>query len=132
MDEDEAGFIADLQAAHSSHIAGMLYGRQMMEPRNSTTRQRQLFRQSSQDWHHFLEFPSAREAQIQAFRVGPRGRHPWEDEADEARVQRRYDLYREDMTTAFQHMMGDASIPLRGGVPKGRHYSPSSTARVPS
>ena len=41
IDEDEAkGFIADLQAAHSSHVAGMLYGRQLMEPRNSTTRHR--------------------------------------------------------------------------------------------
>jgi hypothetical protein len=50
MDEDEfIGHIADLQATHSSHVAGMMYGRTIIEPTNSTTHRRQRFRQSSQD-----------------------------------------------------------------------------------
>ena len=86
MDEDEfMGHIADLQATHSSHVAGMMYGRTIMEPTNSTTHRRQRFRQSSQDWHQFLGFASA-------VRPGALGKRPqpWEDDAAESRTQRRY------------------------------------------
>lgn len=48
IDLDESiEFVADLQAGHSAYIAGMIYGRQIMEPTDSTIRHRQLFRQSS-------------------------------------------------------------------------------------
>lgn len=50
--------ITDLQAGYLPSTAGMMYGRLMTELSNSTTRHRQLFRQSSQDWHHFLAFES--------------------------------------------------------------------------
>lgn len=113
IDPDESmGFVADLQAGHSAHIAGMIYGRQMMEPTDSTMRHRQLFRQSSQDWHNFLAFRSIRERQEQPVTIGKRKRNPWEDEATEGRVERRYELQQCDMGEAFQHMMG-ADIPFR-------------------
>lgn len=44
-----AGHIADLQAAHSSHIAGMIYGREVTEQAGTTAHRRELFRLSSTD-----------------------------------------------------------------------------------
>ncbi|CAG8195842.1 unnamed protein product [Penicillium olsonii] len=51
--------ILDLQAAHSSHIAGTTYGRSIDEQPGTTAHRRQLFRRSSTDWHRFLGFTSA-------------------------------------------------------------------------
>lgn len=62
--EDSARFdsvlsrIADLQAAHSSHMAGIVYGREITEQAGSTVQRRELFRLSSTDWHRFLAFSS--------------------------------------------------------------------------
>jgi hypothetical protein len=47
--EQWLGHIADLQAAHSSHIAGMIYGRAMQEQAGSTAHRREMFRLSSTD-----------------------------------------------------------------------------------
>ena len=43
------GYIADLQATYSSHMAGLMYGREIMENTSSTVFRRQKFRESSQD-----------------------------------------------------------------------------------
>jgi hypothetical protein len=48
--------IADLQAAHSSHVAGMVYARQITEQAGTTSHRRAMFRQSSVEWHEFLGF----------------------------------------------------------------------------
>ncbi|CEL11233.1 hypothetical protein ASPCAL14336 [Aspergillus calidoustus] len=53
--------ITDLQAAHSSHVAGMVYGRQIMEQAGTTSHRRAMFRQSSVEWHEFLGFPREEE-----------------------------------------------------------------------
>ncbi|CAG8359639.1 unnamed protein product, partial [Penicillium salamii] len=115
MDEDGMqALIADIQAAHSASVAGTQYGRMMMENPNTTARHRELFRQASQDWHHFLGFASTR---IQHDRQAPgpkRTPHPWVVETAEARTQRRYDLHQTNMEEAFQHMMGSSEVVLRG------------------
>jgi hypothetical protein len=54
--EDRTGDIADKQAGHSSHVAGIVYGRESMEFAGSTTMRRLKFRASSMDWHQFLGF----------------------------------------------------------------------------
>lgn len=114
MDEDGiAAFIADLQAAHSSSVAGTQYGRMLMENPNRTARHRELFREASQDWHHFLGFKSTRVSQARQA-VGAKRKNPWEDQAAEAQIQRRYRMYESDMDEAFQHMMGGTDISLRG------------------
>ncbi|CAG8367275.1 unnamed protein product, partial [Penicillium salamii] len=46
-----AGHAADLQAAHSSHMADMIYEREITEQPGTTAHRRQLFRLSSTDWH---------------------------------------------------------------------------------
>jgi hypothetical protein len=57
--EQWMGHIADLQAAHSSHVAGMIYGRGIMEQPGTTAHRREMFRLSSTDWHKFLGFVSS-------------------------------------------------------------------------
>lgn len=43
------GHITDLQAAHSSHIAGIIYSREVTEQAGTTAHRRKLFRLSSTD-----------------------------------------------------------------------------------
>jgi GH25 family lysozyme M1 (1,4-beta-N-acetylmuramidase) len=47
--EQWMGHIADLQAAHSSHVAGMVYGRGIQEQASTTAHRREMFRLSSTD-----------------------------------------------------------------------------------
>jgi len=63
-DEDNiAGAIADEQAGHTSHVAGMIYARAIMEQAGAVADKRQRFRESRMDWHRFLCFQSAVEGQ---------------------------------------------------------------------
>ncbi|GES66460.1 DEAD/DEAH box helicase [Aspergillus terreus] len=55
----EQSHIANLQAAHSSHITGIIYGRRLIEQANITVHRQAMFRASSSDWHRFLRFASA-------------------------------------------------------------------------
>jgi superfamily II DNA helicase RecQ len=117
---DEDGIrarVADLQAGHLPSTAGMMYGRLMTELSNSTIRHRQMFRQSSQDWHEFLKFGSILEPKSKPVAIGPQKVQPWEQGIAEAQIQRRYDISRVDMSEAFQHMMGDTNTRLRGMQP---------------
>lgn len=41
------GYITDLQAAHSSHMAGMIYGRNIMEQAGTTAHRKEMFCLSS-------------------------------------------------------------------------------------
>ena len=59
MAEKEEDDIADLQAGHGSHVAGMIYARDIMEVRGEIASKRQRFRESSQEWHRFIGFASA-------------------------------------------------------------------------
>lgn len=119
--DDEAGidkdgvaaFIADLQATHSSSVAGTQYSRMLIENPNSTARHRELFREASQDWHHFLGFASTRTSQARQV-AGAKRKNPWEDQATEAQIQRRYHIYECDIGEAFQYMIGSTEMVLRG------------------
>ncbi|KAH1735539.1 hypothetical protein KXX09_006613, partial [Aspergillus fumigatus] len=84
--EQWIGHIADLQAAHSSHVAGMVYGCVMQEQAGSTAHRREMFWLSSTDWHQFLGFSALGHPSI----LGKRKRAPWEDEAEVSRMERRY------------------------------------------
>ena len=54
--EDEAHQIQDEQAAHTSHVAGMVYARGIMELSGVVASKRQRFREASTEWHQFLGF----------------------------------------------------------------------------
>ncbi|KAG8630425.1 hypothetical protein KVT40_002044 [Elsinoe batatas] len=57
--DDKLARIADRQAGHGSHVAGMIYARLMQEMTGSVTEVRKGYRASSRMWHAFLRFPSA-------------------------------------------------------------------------
>jgi hypothetical protein len=59
----------DLQAGHSSRIAGNIYGRMLNEAPFHTQARRAAFRKVSTEWHLFFRFPSAMYAP--GHRVGP-------------------------------------------------------------
>ncbi|KAJ5443111.1 hypothetical protein N7445_004862 [Penicillium cf. griseofulvum] len=106
------GHIADLQAAHSSHVAGFIYGREITEQAGSTVQRRELFRQSSIDWHRFLAFSSIESPVYQGFRK--RKRASWEQDYEERRTGRRYLLRETNLTDALQSFFGDTTVRFRG------------------
>jgi hypothetical protein len=56
-DKENAGAsIADEQAGHTAHVAGLIYARGIMEQAGVVADKRQQFRASSSDWHRFLGF----------------------------------------------------------------------------
>jgi hypothetical protein len=75
--------IADEQAGHTSHIAGLVYARGIMELAGAVADKRQQFRMSSTDWHGFLGFQAGVDEQKPSMK---RKRAPYESEADEARI----------------------------------------------
>jgi hypothetical protein len=84
--EQWMGHITDLQAAHSSHVAGMVYGWGIQEQAGTTAHWQEMFWLSSTDWHQFLGFgvpapPST---------LGKRKRAPWEDEAEVSWMEQRH------------------------------------------
>ncbi|KAI9035075.1 uncharacterized protein KD926_004657 [Aspergillus affinis] len=110
--EQWMGHIADLQAAHSSHVAGMIYGRNIMEQAGTTAHRKEMFRLSSTDWYRFLQFASA-EAIEPPTALGKRKRAPWEEAAAEQQIWRRYRFQQADMAAAAQRMV-QKEIQLRG------------------
>lgn len=106
--EDGVRDIADEQAGHSSHVAGMVYGRESMEFAGSTTMRRLKFRASSMDWHQFLGF-AAEAPTVLGKRV-----NPWEAQAADHQVQRREQLQATHMEQALQQMTGQGEMQFRG------------------
>jgi hypothetical protein len=99
-DEDlEISNIADKQAGHTPHVAGMVYGRESTELDSSTITCCLWFRASSIDWHQFLGFP----AQLGGPVLGKRA-NPWEEQARDHQEQRRQQLATMDMEQALQQM----------------------------
>ena len=110
-DEDPDGMgmgnIADEQAGHTPHVAGMIYGREITEFEGSTTTRRLKFRASSTDWHQFLGFRD------ESHPVLGKRRNPWEEQAVDHQVQRRAQLQAMNMEQALQRMTG-REIAFRG------------------
>jgi superfamily II DNA helicase RecQ len=102
-EENMAAIIQDEQSGHTAHVAGMVYARGIMEMAGVTADRRQLFRNSSTDWHRFLGFQSAVDA---AADVKKRKRAPFESEADDARMERLERLRKMDPAAQLQRMKG--------------------------
>ena len=109
-EENMASAIADEQAGHTAHIAGMIYARGIMEQAGAVADKRQQFRMSSTDWHRFLGFQAS---SAEEDRCRKRKRAPFESEADEARIDRWDRLRKMNTTMQLQRMM-DRSTEFRG------------------
>jgi hypothetical protein len=48
----------DLQAGHSSHVAGMIYGREIQQGTTGVAAQQEHYRKVSTTWHRFFNFGS--------------------------------------------------------------------------
>jgi superfamily II DNA helicase RecQ len=108
-DYDEAtaiARIADEQAGHTHHTAGMVYGREITERPGAVVDRRQRFRASSVEWHCFLGFES-REGDNQTGQK--RQRAPFEEEALDARTERWTRLRDIDAEAQLKRMMGPHS-----------------------
>ena len=115
MDEAQwLGYIADLQAAHSLHVAGMVYRQGIMEQAETTAHRQRMFRLSSTDWYRFLGFVSADNNPETSSNPHKRKRAPWEEEADDSQIMRRHRLNTMDITQMLRQMTGQEAIQFRG------------------
>jgi hypothetical protein len=96
--------IADEQAGHTSHVAGLVYARGIMEQAGAVADKRQQFRASSTDWHRFSGFQADVDDGTKSRK---RKRAPFESEADEARIDRWQRLRKIDSSKQLKRMMGD-------------------------
>jgi superfamily II DNA or RNA helicase len=103
-EENIAAAIADEQSGHTSHVAGLVYARGIMEQAGAVADKRQQFRASSPDWHRFLGFQADVEDGKESRK---RKRAPFESEADEARIHRWQRLKID--ASAQQRMMGNTA-----------------------
>ncbi|KAM7182564.1 hypothetical protein V8F33_014215 [Rhypophila sp. PSN 637] len=55
-DEDTVDSVWDLQAGHSTHVAGMIYARELQQGALGTAVRRDGFRRVSRQWYRFLGF----------------------------------------------------------------------------
>jgi hypothetical protein len=103
--EDEEGIdddAADLQAGHGSHVAGMIYARELQQGLGGTARMREEFRNISHELHRLLGFGI--DAKAQGGRK--RKRDQFESEREEGRFRRLRRLRQVDISGQLQQMMG--------------------------
>ena len=99
--------IADEQAGHTAHIAGLIYARGIMEQTGAVADKRQQFRASSMDWHRFLGFQSAMDEGCGGKR---RKRAPFESQAEESRVDRWQRLRKMNTGVQLKRMIGKEAM----------------------
>ncbi|KAF3403885.1 hypothetical protein F1880_010268 [Penicillium rolfsii] len=83
------GRAASAHAGHSSHVAGITYGREVTERAGTTAQRREFFRLSSTDWHRFLGFPDVESGLGQLLGWRP---SPFDQEAQQLQHQRGHRL----------------------------------------
>ncbi|KAM4065788.1 DEAD/DEAH box helicase [Hirsutella rhossiliensis] len=105
-DDDEDDDIWDLQAAHSTHVAGMVYARGLQQGMFGTEARRDQFRAISRQWHHFLDFGAE---DRKGAGLGRRRREAFETQREEARFQRLRRLCQVDPRGQLRTMMGEGA-----------------------
>ncbi|KAI8416192.1 hypothetical protein FOFC_02501, partial [Fusarium oxysporum] len=113
LDEDEDDDIedspVDLQAGHGTHVAGMVYAREMQQGLFSTATMRDKFRSVSRQWHRLLEFRDGDEfidrAGGGAWRR-KREREPFKTEQEHNQLQRFRRMQQVDIAGQLRQMLG--------------------------
>ncbi|KAG6310454.1 hypothetical protein E4U44_005501 [Claviceps purpurea] len=103
--EDEDGIddeASDLQAGHGTHVAGMIYARELQQGLGGTAMARERFREVSTKWHGFFDFHVRDAAQPGKNRK----RELFESDRDEARYDRLHKLQQVNISGQLQQMMG--------------------------
>ena len=106
--EDEDGIddeASDLQAGHGSHVAGMIYARELQQGLSGTALAREKFREVSTKWHRFFGFDMHDTAQP----GHKRKREGFESAREEVRFQRLHQLQQVNISGQLQQMMGQGT-----------------------
>ena len=104
--------IADTQAGHTSHIAGLIYARLILEQSGAVAEKRDWFRASSTDWHEFLGFKGAEQRQDKgpfaalARVLGKRKMNPFQEEMEEERLHRWKRMRKMDAAEQMRQLLG--------------------------
>jgi RecQ family ATP-dependent DNA helicase len=109
----------DLQAGHGTHVAGMIYARELRQAPGQTMRRQDMFRQVSQEWHKFLQFASS----IQGFGVKAgmkRPRSEWEHIGREVQFRRFKQMCHVNIQGKLKELMGETAE-FRGSQEKTIH-----------
>jgi superfamily II DNA helicase RecQ len=95
-----------LQAGHGTHVAGMIYARELRQAPGQTMGRQDMFRQVSQDWHRFLQFAST----IQGFGIKAgmkRPRSEWEHIGREVQLRRFKQMCYVNMHRKLKELIGE-------------------------
>jgi superfamily II DNA helicase RecQ len=98
--------VADAQAGHTSHVAGLIYARLMLEQSGAVAEKREWFRASSMDWHEFLGFEEA-EHQGRLSQILGKRKHPFQVEMEEEKMQRWKRMRRMDARQKLKQLIGE-------------------------
>lgn len=112
---DDVSDARDLQAGHTSHVAGMIYAREMQQGLGGTALMREKFRETSREWHQFFDF-----GQEGAGRDGVRGgataaahqrrqRNKFESSRQSVRLRRLEALRQVDVSAMLRCIKGKAA-----------------------
>jgi superfamily II DNA helicase RecQ len=98
--------IADEQASHTLHVAGLVYTQGIMQQAGAVADKQQQFRASSTNCHRFLGF----QADIEdGEKSRKRNRALFESKADKARIDQRGQLRKIDVSAQLKRMMGNSA-----------------------
>jgi len=96
----------DLQSGHTTHIAGMIYARELVENRDAVVGRRGKFREVSKGWHKFLNFTSSQE--IPSPESGRKRQRP-EDDIQDAQIARWKRLKTVDIDAELRSIVGEGA-----------------------
>jgi hypothetical protein len=109
----------DLQAGHGTHVAGMIYARELRQAPGQTMGRQDMFRQVSQEWHRYLQFTSS--IQGFGFKAGmKRPRSEWEHIGREVQFRRFKQMCHVDIHGKLKALMGEEAQ-FRGLQEKAIH-----------
>lgn len=116
-EEDEDGIednILDLQAGHGTHVAGMVYARELQQGAFGTALRREQFRTVSRQWHRFLGFGAEDwgwGSGAGVARAGTKRGKPdvFDNMREEARYRRFDRLQRVDIRAQLRMMIGEGA-----------------------
>ena len=112
-DDSEEDSIWNLQSAHGSKIAGIIYGRLIQQGAIGLAGQQEQFRRISRQWHRFLglgleDVAAGRKRRLEEYDVA-------RDDARRRRLQR---LYEADLAGSLRQLLGNDSAQFRSGQEK--------------
>ncbi|EXA31534.1 hypothetical protein FOVG_17156 [Fusarium oxysporum f. sp. pisi HDV247] len=107
-DDDLDDNPVDLQAGHGTHVAGMVYARELQQGLFSTASMRDKFRAVSRQWHRLFEFQDSEEGGVMA-PTTRRKRAPYDTEREYNQMQRFRRLQQVDIAGQLRQMMGPSA-----------------------